>query len=90
MTPTVQSLGIDRLSVADRIRLVEDIWDTIDADSAVVEEAAAEERSGEPPTWLKNLIDERFADRVTNPDDVVDGWAEAKARIIKRHARPGQ
>jgi putative addiction module component (TIGR02574 family) len=29
MSPTLKSLGIDRLSVAERILLVEEIWDSI-------------------------------------------------------------
>ena len=33
MSPTLKALGIDQLNVAQRILLVEDIWDTIaDAD----------------------------------------------------------
>ena len=85
MTPTIQSLGIDRLPVADRIRLVEDIWDTIEADSPAHEQTVAD-----PPGWLKDLIDERLADREANPGDIIDGWAEAKARILQRRARSGE
>ena len=33
MSPTLQSLGIDQLSVAQRILLVEEIWDSISADA---------------------------------------------------------
>src|SRR5438874_2524621 len=33
MSPTVQSLGIDQLSVADRLRLVQEIWDSIAAEA---------------------------------------------------------
>jgi putative addiction module component (TIGR02574 family) len=32
MSPTLKSLGIDQLSVAQRILLVEEIWDSIAAD----------------------------------------------------------
>jgi putative addiction module component (TIGR02574 family) len=31
MSPTMKSLGIDRLSVAERIALVQEIWDSIAA-----------------------------------------------------------
>lgn len=31
MAPTIESLGIDRLSLAERILLVEEIWDSIAA-----------------------------------------------------------
>ena len=33
MHPTVKSLGLDRLSLAERILLVEEIWDSIAAES---------------------------------------------------------
>ena len=33
MSPTLQALGIDRLSVGERIALVEEIWDSIAADA---------------------------------------------------------
>jgi putative addiction module component (TIGR02574 family) len=29
MSPTMKALGIDRLSIPERIRLVEEIWDSI-------------------------------------------------------------
>jgi putative addiction module component (TIGR02574 family) len=32
MAATLQSLGIDQLSVADRLRLVQEIWDSISAE----------------------------------------------------------
>jgi putative addiction module component (TIGR02574 family) len=34
MSPTLKSLGIDQLSVAQRILLVEEIWDSIVVDDA--------------------------------------------------------
>jgi putative addiction module component (TIGR02574 family) len=33
MSPTLQSLGIDQLSVAQRILLVEEIWDSISVEA---------------------------------------------------------
>jgi putative addiction module component (TIGR02574 family) len=33
MTPTLKTLGIDQLGVAERIMLVEDIWDSIAAEA---------------------------------------------------------
>ena len=86
VTPTIQSLGIDRLSVADRIRLVEDIWETIEADAPAAQEGTATD----PPDWLKDLIDERIADSEANPNDVINSWAEAKSRILQRRARAGE
>lgn len=35
MSPTLQSLGIDHLTSAERIRLVEEIWDSIPDEDVV-------------------------------------------------------
>ena len=68
MSVSIKSLGIDRLGVEDRLSLVEQIWDSIAADSAAV-----------PLTDAQRVeLDNRIADHETNPDDVVS-WEEAKA-----------
>ena len=45
MSPTLQALGIDRLSVAERIALVQEIWDSIaaEAEQAPLTEAQGKE-----------------------------------------------
>lgn len=73
MTPTLQSLGIDRLSVEDRIRLVDEIWDSI----------AAETAGADIPQWHKDILEERLADLAANPEASVP-WEEAMARILER------
>jgi len=49
MKATVKNLGIDRLSVEDRMRLMEEIWDSIDAQSLRV------------PQWHQEELDRRMA-----------------------------
>ena len=53
MSPTFQSLGIDRLSVPERIALVQEIWDSIarEAESTPLTEAQRQEcrRLERPP-----------------------------------------
>ncbi|HEY7159590.1 MAG TPA: addiction module protein [Gemmataceae bacterium] len=73
MTPTMKDLGIDRLSVADRLALVQEIWDSIAADPESV-----------PLTEdLKRVLDRRCADLDANSNDVLT-WEEIKARIRER------
>lgn len=73
MAPTMKDLGIDRLSVPDRITLVQEIWDSIAADP---ESVPLTER-------LKLELDRRLADLDANPDNVLT-WEEIQARIRER------
>jgi putative addiction module component (TIGR02574 family) len=62
-----------RLPVAERIRLVEAIWDSIAEDSAAVPLTDAQ----------RTELDRRLAEHEADPDDVVS-WEEIKASITKR------
>ena len=73
MTPTMKDLGIDHLSVAERIVLVQEIWDSIAVNPQSV--PLAED--------LKQVLDRRRADLDANPKDVLT-WEEIKARIRGR------
>jgi putative addiction module component (TIGR02574 family) len=76
MSVSIKSLGIDRLAVEDRLDLVEQIWDSIAADSAAV-----------PLTDPQRAeLDRRIADHETNPDDVVS-WEQVKAAVAERLKR---
>lgn len=71
MEPTMKSLGIDRLSLDDRLALVQEIWDSI-----------ADEGQGLPLSDdLKELLARRRADLDANPGHVLT-WEE-----IKQHVR---
>jgi putative addiction module component (TIGR02574 family) len=73
MGASLKSLGIDRLGVEERIALVEEIWDSIAADSAAVPLTAPQ----------RDELDHRLADHVANPDDVVS-WDEVKISLDER------
>ena len=73
MSVSIKSLGIDRLGVEDRLALVEQIWDSLAADSAAVPVTDAQRAE----------LDRRIADHEANPDDVVS-WENAKASIAER------
>jgi putative addiction module component (TIGR02574 family) len=70
MSASLKSLGIDRLSVEERITLVEEIWDSIALDSATLPLTDAQRAE----------LDRRLAEHEANPDDVVP-WADVKASI---------
>ena len=76
MGALLKSLGIDRLSVEERLTLVEDLWDSI------AEESAATPLSDAQRTEL----DRRLAEYAANPNDVVP-WEEIKTSITARLMR---
>jgi putative addiction module component (TIGR02574 family) len=70
MAVTMNSLGIDRLSIADRLELVQEIWDSI---------AASQEEIPLTETQ-KQEFDRRLADLDANPNNVLT-WDEIKAQV---------
>lgn len=73
MAPTLEALGIDRMSVEDRITLVSAIWDSI-----------AGERHATLLTETQRLeLDRRLADHEANPEDVIP-WEQVKAEALAR------
>ena len=73
MPPTLEALGINHMSVEDRIVLVHAIWDSIPVQqhSALLTEAQKQE--------LQRRLDEHNA----NPGDVVP-WEQIKADTLRR------
>ena len=73
MSPTLKSLGIDQLSVAQRILLVEEIWDSI-----------AEQETDIPLTEAQRQdLERRIANYEANPK-AGSSWQEVKARLQQR------
>jgi putative addiction module component (TIGR02574 family) len=60
-----------KLSVAERIQLVEDIWDSI----------AAEPEAVPLSDELREELDRRLSDQTANPG-VGKPWSEVKARLL--------
>jgi putative addiction module component (TIGR02574 family) len=73
MSPTLKSLGIDQLSVAERILLVEEIWDSI----------AAEEEELLLSEAQRQDLQRRLAVYEANPK-AGSSWEEVKARLAER------
>jgi putative addiction module component (TIGR02574 family) len=75
MSVSIKSLGIERLSVAERLVLVEELWDSIAASTPT------------PITDAQRAeLDRRLADHEANPDDVVS-WEEVHSSITRRLSR---
>jgi putative addiction module component (TIGR02574 family) len=76
MTQTFHTLGIDRLSVADRIALVQDIWDSIAAEVEQAPLTAAERQE----------VERRLAAHRANPDAAIP-WEQVEAEALARLRR---
>jgi putative addiction module component (TIGR02574 family) len=73
MSPTLEELGIDKLTVKQRIALAQEILDTVVA---------------EPPTSTfseekRQELRRRLADHAAKPDDVVP-WEQVEAEALAR------
>ena len=73
MSTSARALGIDRLSVDDRLLLVEEIWDSI-ADSV---------ESMEIPQSHKDELDRRLAALKDDPR-AGSTWEDVKARLQRK------
>jgi putative addiction module component (TIGR02574 family) len=73
MAATMQSLGIDRLSVEEKLTLVREIWDSLVAASA--RPALSEEQLQE--------LRRRVAEDEADPDALIP-WEEVKAQALRR------
>ena len=73
MSPTVKSLGIDRLSREQRISLAQEIWDSVAVEStnALLTEGQRRE------------LQCRVAEDDSTPDDVIP-WEQVKAQAMAR------
>lgn len=76
MAATLQSLGIDQLSVADRLRLVQEIWDSI---ATEVEETPLTESQ-------RQEVDRRLAAHQANPRATIP-WEQVEAEALARFQR---
>lgn len=70
MSPTLKTLGIDRLSVAQRILLVEEIWDSITDEEVEIPLADVQRQD----------LERRIAAYEANPKSG-SSWEEVKARL---------
>lgn len=71
MPPTLEALGIDRLSAEDQLTLAEAIWENV----------AREMEQAPLPEAQRQELERRLADSIARPD-VVTPWEVIKARAV--------
>lgn len=76
MNATVKSLGIDRLGLDERLRLVEEIWDLIGAKDEEIPLSDAQRAE----------LERRMAEDDARPADTV-AWDDVKASTLSRLGR---
>jgi putative addiction module component (TIGR02574 family) len=72
MPPTLEELGLDKLSVEDRIAVAQALWDSI-----------PEADLGPLTDEQKREIDRRLAEYEANPSCAIP-WEEVKERLLAR------
>lgn len=78
MAPTIQELGLDRLSPEDRLTVAEAIWDSVASE--------AEAEAPTLPASQQEELERRLADSIARPE-AVTAWEEIKARVLARMRR---
>ena len=73
MSVSIKSLGIDRLSIDERLQLVEDIWDDI----------ASTVESRDIPQSHKDELDRRETAYQADPE-AGSSWEDVKSRLAQR------
>jgi putative addiction module component (TIGR02574 family) len=73
MPPTLEQLGIDRLTIDDKLLLLDEIWDSI---AAAPEDLPITDEQ-------KRVLDRRIAELDAKPNNVVT-WEEIKAHVQGR------
>ncbi len=73
---SLHNLGLDQLSIEERLEIAEAIWDSVVRD---VEASPL-------PEWQRAELERRMADSVANPD-AVRPWADVEAEVLARAKR---
>ena len=73
MVPTLQELGLDRMSPEDRLTVAEAIWESV----------AREVEANPLPDAQRVELERRLADSIARPEAVTP-WEEIKARALAR------
>lgn len=76
MAQALHALGIDNMSVEERIALVKDIWDSVAIEAGLLPPSAEE----------KAELDRRLAEDDAKPDDAI-AWETIKAESQARWQR---
>ena len=75
MAPSLQELGLDRLSPEDRLAVAEALWDSV----------AQEAEAASLPAAQHAELERRLADSIARPE-AVTSWEVIRARALARSA----
>jgi putative addiction module component (TIGR02574 family) len=70
-------LGLDRLSIEERLRVADAIWDSV----------VHEVEKSPLPEWQRAELERRLADSVANPD-AVRPWGDVETEALVRLREP--
>ncbi|MCZ2340362.1 MAG: addiction module protein [Bacteroidales bacterium] len=73
MAPSLAELGLDRISVEDRLAVAEAIWESVIREAEVAPLTPAQQAE----------LERRLADSIARPDAVTP-WNEVKARLLTK------
>ena len=73
---SLRDLGIDRLSIEERLQVADAIWDSV----------MHEVETSPLPEWQRAELERRLADSVVNPD-AVRPWSDVEAEALARATR---
>jgi putative addiction module component (TIGR02574 family) len=76
MSPTLEELGVNRLSIQQRIALAQEILDSVAAEQAISPLSEAK----------RTELQRRLANHAANPDDVVT-WEQVEADALARFGK---
>lgn len=76
MAPTMKDLGIDKMSIEDRLALVQEIWDSIANSPEEIPLSEAQRRE----------LERRLAAHAADPSNVIP-WEVVKAQALVRAKR---
>lgn len=76
MSPRLEALGIDRLSVGERIALVQEIWESIANETEALPLTQAQQQE----------VDRRLAAHQANPQSAIP-WEQVEAEALARLRR---
>ncbi len=68
---SLRDLGIDRLSIEERLQVADAIWDSV----------MHEVETSPLPEWQRAELERRLADSVVNPD-AVRPWSDVEAEAL--------
>jgi putative addiction module component (TIGR02574 family) len=73
MSVSIEELGIDKLSVSDRLELLEQIWDSLPEQVS----------PNEIPAWHLAILEKRLADADANPEAGIP-WETVLERLTSK------